>query len=412
MTKSLRLLAISYAYLPYSFPRSIQASRLLSALSVETTLLCAEDFEAKRDDTIAPLNASAYVTVVRKPFRVGFFLKVLRRLQQYLGLSFFLKQPDACLFWLPKAWKGAKEIIENERPNVITTFGMPMSDHILGLMLKKHFKRPWIAHFSDPWTDNPYIQFNAATRWTNAKMESMVMKNADAILFTNQETVSLVMEKYPDHIKKKAVVLPHAYAPDRYPAQSESDMTVIRHIGAFYGLRTPIPFLNGVRSLMKKKPVLFDGIRFEFIGPIENRLKDRILKDWPNSALVSFLPPVEYQESLNLMASAQGLLLVDAPMESSPFFPSKLADYIGSGNPILGITPQGPAKRIIEEHGVGLTVDPRDDIQIETVLEQFLITVKEGQTYSPPKDFQAETVAEEFKAIIQSVLKSAENEAR
>ena len=412
MTEDLRLLAISYAYLPDSFPRSIQVARLLAALPVKTTLLCAEDFEAQKDDTIAPLNITADVNVIRQPFRIRFFLKILRRLHQHLGISFFLKQPDPCIFWLPKAWKAAKELVLNEQPDVITTFGMPMSDHILGLLLKKHFKLPWIAHFSDPWTDNPYIQFNTATGWTNRKLESMVMNNADAILFTNQETVSLVMEKYPDHIRKKAMVLPHAYAPDRYSSQSNDDMDIIRHIGAFYGLRTPIPFLNAVQSLQKKKPELFDTIRFEFVGPIENRLQDKTQKDWSSSELVSFLPPVDYQESLNLMASAKALLLIDAPMETSPFFPSKLADYIGSGKPIFSITPNGPAKRIIQEYNLGLTVDTRDDTQIEKALEQFLTEVKEGISYSPPDDFQAETVAREFKSIIQSVLKPNINEAR
>ncbi|MDI6794866.1 MAG: hypothetical protein QME81_18700 [bacterium] len=61
------------------------------------------------------------------------------------------------------------------------------------------------------------------------------------------------------------------------------------------------------------------------------------------------------------MVNSDLLMLIDAPDEKgSLFFPSKLADYIGSGKPILGMTPlNGASANILRKLGCPV-VDPKD----------------------------------------------------
>ena len=61
--------------------------------------------------------------------------------------------------------------------------------------------------------------------------------------------------------------------------------------------------------------------------------------------------PVDYRASLRLMPQADALLLIDAALSESPFFPSKLADYLGAGRPILGLTPDGTAADLLRAYG-------------------------------------------------------------
>ena len=51
------------------------------------------------------------------------------------------------------------------------------------------------------------------------------------------------------------------------------------------------------------------------------------------------------------MKKSDCLLVIDAPSNKSIFFPSKLADYIGSNRPIFGISPKGTTRRILNELG-------------------------------------------------------------
>src|SRR5919202_1568394 len=76
--------------------------------------------------------------------------------------------------------------------DAVVTFSQPTTDHLVGLELKKIWRAPWVAHFSDPWVDNPYYATDAATRDFNLAAERAVCEVADRLVFTSEETVDLV----------------------------------------------------------------------------------------------------------------------------------------------------------------------------------------------------------------------------
>jgi hypothetical protein len=87
--------------------------------------------------------------------------------------------------------------------------------------------------------------------------------------------------------------------------------------------------------------------------------------------MVSIKPPVGYLESLALMRSSDGLLVIDAPADQSVFLPSKLVDYIGSERPIFGISPPGTATKLIAELR-GWIADPADGPAVRDQLAAFI----------------------------------------
>jgi hypothetical protein len=84
--------------------------------------------------------------------------------------------------------------------------------------------------------------------------------------------------------------------------------------------------------------------------------------------VVRIRPVVPYRRSLQLMTDYDALLLVDAPLiraRESVFLPSKLVDYLGSGTPIIALTPlRGSSARVVTTTG-GLVCDVADDAEIE-----------------------------------------------
>jgi glycosyltransferase involved in cell wall biosynthesis len=59
------------------------------------------------------------------------------------------------------------------------------------------------------------------------------------------------------------------------------------------------------------------------------------------------------------MRASDVLMVIDAPFAQSPFLPSKLVDYLGARKPILGVTPPGESRDLIQRCGYP-TADPRD----------------------------------------------------
>ena len=82
--------------------------------------------------------------------------------------------------------------------------------------------------------------------------------------------------------------------------------------------------------------------------------------------VVSHIDVVPYMESLKYISNADVLLLIDAPsIGPSVFLPLKLIEYLGSGNPIFGITPlEGASANLIRKLG-GIVVSPDDIDGIE-----------------------------------------------
>ena len=76
---------------------------------------------------------------------------------------------------------------ERKRKESFVSFGKPMSDHLAALELKKAWDLPWLAHFADPWVDNPFRQFSDAVLEQHRCWEREVLKHCDIAVFTNQK---------------------------------------------------------------------------------------------------------------------------------------------------------------------------------------------------------------------------------
>jgi hypothetical protein len=298
------------------------------------------------------------------------------------------------------------------RPEAMITFGSPMSDHLIGLELKKLYNLPWLAHFSDPWVDNPFKNFSWISEKANRKFERQVFEEADALLFTSDETIDLVMAKYPKELRRKCGLLTHSYESNKYmtPQVRESQIT-IRFLGDLYGPRTPRPLFTALNAINKESPELLRDVKFEFVGSMcELNVWEMGLRELPDG-LVHLCDTVPHSRSLELMTSADGLLVIDAPATTSPFLPSKLIDYIGAGRPVFGITPPGTASRIISELG-GRVGNPSDPEAVKKSTEEFIKALRglrrENHRLWGEENvrlrYEADSVGEGFRNLVMDLV--------
>lgn len=367
------VLAVSYGFPPMASPQSIQVSRFVDMLGTSVAVVSGEDPMERRDETIAPGIEERVEGILRVPFHRSLFRRRMDGLGERLRLG-WTSLPDPCRGWVYRAERRVESWQRETgfRPDLLITFGMPMSDHLFGLAYKRRTGCPWIAHFSDPWADNPFRRDNPFTAWLNRRMEGQVIAEADAVVFTSLETLDLVMRKYPGRWREKAFVIPHAFDRRRFdPALRPPEKPyVMRHIGSFYGPRSPQPLLAAIECLAQEEPGLLDGVAVEFIGSM-GRYYD-VSRRYPAAhRLLAFRSMVPYAESLRLMQTAHCLLVIDAPAEVSVFFPSKLVEYIGSNRFILALSPRGTTARVVEEVG-GMVLNPDDGASLYNGLRKVL----------------------------------------
>lgn len=94
---------------------------------------------------------------------------LIKRLGVLVRANFFI--PDARRFWVPFAFKKAKEIIEEHKIETVITTAPPNSTHLIGTPLKKAFPElRWIMDMRDPWSkiffNETIPRSNFADSWT------------------------------------------------------------------------------------------------------------------------------------------------------------------------------------------------------------------------------------------------------
>ena len=371
----MKLLAICYYAPPQLTPQAIQIGRQLFHLDAEVTLLHGREpqFAATFDQypdffaRIAPLA----VPNPGPPLR-GLAHRAALRLLPLYGAC-----PDLFGPWRRRALAPALAHIARARPDAILSFGMPMSGHLLARQLVRRTGLPWLAHFSDPWADNPFHETSWLEHQVNTALERGVIAQADGLLFTSCRTLALVMAKYPDACKRKAAVLPHAWDMDHFarplaPRQARCGVKVVRHIGACYGARSPAPLFEALARILARRPPALDGVAFEFVGHVAPALLACAAFKALPPGLVRMQGQLGYRASLQLARYSDALLVIDAPSATdSVFLPSKLVEYIGAARPVWAITPPGTVAELVAEWNgqAALCADPGD---VEAVVRMVL----------------------------------------
>jgi hypothetical protein len=417
LTRPIHLLAVSFYYPPANNPRAVQVARLLSGVNLATMLVCGDDYAAddRIDRNLSPRAEDFLEKCLRVPFSQPTWKRATAKVAYQFNIRLWEKTPDRYRDWKPSVLRAIQNVSRQGEyhPDVLTTFGTPMSDHLIGLELKKIYGVPWLAHFSDPWVENEFKGYNSFTRGINVALERKVVEAADRLIFTSDETVALVMSKYPEELRSKTRVLSHAFEPGLFAGTQKhaGSRIVVRYVGDLYGRRTPAPLFRALAKILASDPSLLDDVCFEFVGSITDFKLSEVGFDQLPSGLVEFHPTVDYLESLSLMSSADGLLVIDAPAATSVFLPSKLIDYIGAARAVLGITPPGAAAKLIRELG-GWVTAPTDAPGTEATVRSFISYLRDSRTerngvWGDPivrQRFDAGAVARKFEQMVEEVV--------
>ncbi len=405
-----RLLALAWMLPPLVFPRSLQISRTLRAMSERgwrtTVVAVPPDVEAfaARDEELRRFYEGHYdirYVEPREEVRSSpLWLKAMRRLAGIQNT----RDPN----WILRASAELQRQAEIARPDALVSFAQPWINHLAALRAKR--RNPdiaWIVHFSDPWVDSPYFKpEDARAKETALRDEANIIEAADRVIFTTPETVNLVMAKYPTEWRRKVHVVPHGYEAallDESPPRVRGEAFTITHTGNLYEGREPIALFAALRTLLSETPEA--SIHLNLIGHATDLIREKV-ETFDLSRIVTMTPNVAYTESLKIARAADLLLVIDAPAANSVFFPSKIVDYLPLRRPILALTPSnGASARVLG--GLGLPiVDPTDQAGILIALRGAIRRWQRGDEATPIpahdaiQHYDIDTVAADFDAII------------
>jgi glycosyltransferase involved in cell wall biosynthesis len=382
------LLAVSWEMPPLSGPRAVQVSRTLKhlfPLGWRSWVVCFGP-RSRRYNQDAHLadRLEAPEGVTRVPvasLEERFFFRALWRVAPPLKLM-----PDEKWVWIRAATSMATRLARQHECAALVTFGQPWSDHLVGLRVQRATRLPWLAHFSDPWVDSPYLRgWNWQQRMWR-RMEAEVIERANAVVFVNTQTLNRVMRKYPQRWRAKAHVVPHGFDPSEQrpgAANRRDDRLHLVYTGRFYrDLRTPAPLLRAVAALSEQQPIARD-LRVTFVGTTE-RSHQELAARLGLDDIVTFTGRLPFADSVQRAADADVLIVIDAPSDDSLFLPSKLIEYLPMRKPILALTPPcGASADLVRSLGYPV-IAPDDEAAIAATIERLIGDKKAGRLAAAP----------------------------
>ena len=314
---------------------------------------------------------------------------------------------------------------EQEHYDVIMTRSTPPESILVGMQIKEKYPDvKWIASLADPVANNPYelkayIEDNPALSESKKREIKTILKLGDRRLMAvwekrPEEGIRLLckLKKWEDSVLEQAdliisptdtqlryllgdrqwtskmMPLAHSFDESFYqnkkkPAEAGSRV-VLTFLGYSDQLRSLMPLVKAVKRLKENQSEVLNNLEIRIIGNNPREIQDAVLNYYLSDTIV-FSGNVDYYKSLEIMQSSDWLIHVDAYFSElkpggSIFFAGKLADYMGSGKPILAITgDQSPASRIVSKYG-GLSCEAKEIQQLADMLEKI------GNGYKPEID--------------------------
>lgn len=316
--------------------------------------------------------------------------------------------PDPFVGWLPFAVVKGLDVAEKEKVSAILSTSLPSTCHLAALILKKMTGLPWVADFREAWTQNPFVQYPAAVLKVETRMEAAVMRNADAVTVINDPIREDFEKKYPEQAEK-CVTVSHGFDPEdfQHRERSPSKRFTILYAGSLYGKRSSGVFFSVLKDLAENEEVR-DDLRVQFVGGVgeaQERVDQLGLSD-----MVDISGYVSHEKVFSFMVDAHVLLLIIGAEEGgSRISTGKLFEYIGSGTPILALTPEGAAAEVIRKTGAGVVVDPENAEEIKKTVLNLYQKHKRGEPLTTPSEeailqYDVRRVAERFADILTTLV--------
>ena len=274
---------------------------------------------------------------------------LVQKIARFIRGNFFV--PDARKGWNIHAYRAvAKVIKEHDVQHWITT-SPPHSTQLIGLRIKKNFGVNWTADFRDPWTDIYYYRKfypTAITRIYERALERKVFASCDQLISVSPAWSQLYATKGAQPATKIHTITNGFDQEDFVGHDSvrpqEFTITYAGTLAAQYPVEDFIKALNQLEFRINLKVIgSWDGLSKERLEKCNAHIQLECIEYVPKKKLNSIM-----------MSSHISLFLLPEVESAKGHVPGKLFDYMGAGNPILGLGPiSGDASEIIRSVKAG-----------------------------------------------------------
>jgi glycosyltransferase involved in cell wall biosynthesis len=284
-----------------------------------------------------------------------------------------LALPDTWAGWLPWGVAAGRRVLEADPFDLVYSTSPHATAHLIARRLARKSGRPWVTDFRDPWFEEPAepgapdgFVFRAIDR----RLERGVIEDCSAVVTSTVELRELLRTRYAGLPREKFIAILNGYDEADFaeapPTRADrGERFTIVHAGSVNGdFRDPRPLFAALQRCIGAGTVDPARTRLRLVGggpfadsPALREAVDRM----GLRSVVEVLPRVPYAQSLQELANADLLLLLQASPDTASLVPAKLYEYLRSQRPVLALVHAGATSEVLGLTGGGWAVAPEDE---------------------------------------------------
>jgi glycosyltransferase involved in cell wall biosynthesis len=270
-------------------------------------------------------------------------------------------------------------VLRDDKPEVIYSTSPHATAHLIALALARASRLPWVADFRDPWFEpvpEPGAPSGALYMRLNRMLETLVVERCSHVVTSTTHLRDELRARYAQLPQAKITAIPNGYDEADFAAVSPrvaGERFVIVHAGSINAdFRDPRPLFSSLRRQSERGRVASDRIAVRVNGGGEyadSAAMREALVDVDLTSQVAFIPRIPFGDTLREFAAADLLLLLQASADTVGLVPAKLYEYLRAQRPVLALVQPGAAAEVLAATGGGWTIDPRDEVAMDNVVE-------------------------------------------
>jgi len=326
--------------------------------------------------------------------------------------------------WVPFGLIRGRKLLKNREIDLVFVDMEPPSSSMIGIPLKMLARKPLVIDYHDPWTTSVYSK---RSRWLRKRiaecLEHKILRLADGITAGKPLIISEIMEKFRDIDKRKLLTILSGYDRDDFSGLEKRNQSkfVITYTGKisekFY--YSPESFLHALGQLVEEKKIPEDEVSAVFVGTVSSKYQNRfrlLVKDLNLENVVINTGSVDHKKCAEYQLNSNVLLYIMEALEGkeisyqfSGALPSKIYEYIYSGNTIMAIVPPGFEADMIEKTRTGYVAEPNNVCSVKKLLYDLYKRYKEGTLRTDPdrsevSKYDREILAGKLAGLFDAIL--------
>jgi len=274
----------------------------------------------------------------------------------------YLTPFDRYLVDTPWGFAEGLRLIRRHALQAIHVCADPWAPLLTGWALASATGLPLVVDLRDPWSlqEAKMALRPPPTRWLLRRCERALFEQAARVVLNTEAARSAYVSAYAGRVPgERFVAIRNAFDRGLFsePAQTEQspdDPFVVLYFGRFRLFVGPEQLLEGFGRFVRRAGLSPAQARLRFVGGL--RPQDRVRgAELGLDARVEERRPVPFVDSLQVLRSAHVLALVIEP--NCPLqIPGKLYDYLAAGRPVLAVSANPEADRILADTQAGVAV--------------------------------------------------------